>query len=1037
MKSFQYICPAEYKCNCSAIRKVSLTTVRRHRLVAERRERIQRQDPYFSLPLPPPISTTSDHASSTESTDRVSNEEKSDINPNYFDSSQDFLHDGCLFNSISNMLSENNEEKQRTACGDPSISITSSTSSQQSPLIFQVPHSESNRYQSESCPTVEDSIQGIEVLDKEYDEFSNSSETDYSGGDVTTDFTEGDAEEVKSFLKNYSWHAWFYMQHSITESAMDDLLQKDFPGQTKNWKTIRRRIQLLSGIGVQYYEHCPSSHSLLYGHLGQKLDKCLHKDCRNTASAKKKIMYIRIQERLLSMLRSIEQGPELVSYVVDGYSRQAKDESSGFEDFYSGSGFKDLAQNLEGFPVQTNEYSDEQCIHIFLFISTDGAPAFKSSTKSFWPIIVFIGNIPPDKRYHERNVLPVMCIPGNPTNLESFMSPLYDELEVLSKGVPCTLWNQSKAKLFAHVIHQLSDLPARRKLCLLKGSNGYSPCAYCEITGVRSEVNNTIYYPSYIRTRQRSSINKVRYRKKSLWAVKQLPMRKVSDIRKQFKQLKLLHQTGSKADAAALSKKTGITGEAELFRRFQSVRPYLSLPIDLMHLLFENVAPQIVNIWLGLVDTGGEHSYLASSDVVKKVNGVLRESGSGINDSIRRPRDLSQKGLWKADEWRTFVITTSLVAFHQLLPDAILNGWYYFVQICELSMRPYISNEDLQLLSNLCQSFFAHYSTTYYSGRSDRLHLMKYTIHLMLHIPHSTSFCGPLVCLSQFSTERYIGTVKEGVSAKYRFCESATLRWVFQQAVGMCESMELGAANINRGSGRNNILPDRRSERNKTALEGFFLKGPCHVYTTKELDGVYGYSVTRRLERYYSSALDISRSDAKDLVGLHDVVTVWDRLIAERQDEWVARRYRKFSNDRERSSSFFAGEFETNVDNMIDVYFGRVDFFLEHSFLNPVTNTRETRILVAASWVSKGIRKGNQEQLFAKGKRSSNSVFCTATVEDVRCMRRNIAAIEAPCFASTSKRWRTYFVGDNIKLDQLLDLDSNTDGGNFLLRGLQ
>lgn len=57
-------------------------------------------------------------------------------------------------------------------------------------------------------------------------------------------------------------------------------------------------------------------------------------------------------------------------------------------------------------------------------------------------------------------------------------------------------------------------------------------------------------------------------------------------------------------------RESGTIGEGRIFKRFNSMRPYLSLPVDLMHLLFENVAPFLVIIWMGEIDTGGEHAYL-------------------------------------------------------------------------------------------------------------------------------------------------------------------------------------------------------------------------------------------------------------------------------------------------------------------------------------------------------------------------------------------------------------------------------------------
>lgn len=105
--------------------------------------------------------------------------------------------------------------------------------------------------------------------------------------------------------------------------------------------------------------------------------------------------------------------------------------------------------------------------------------------------------------------------------------------------------------------------------------------------------------------------------------------------------------------------------------------------------------------------------------------------------------------------------------------------------------------------------------------------------------------------------------------------------------------------------------------------------------------------------------------------------------------------YRKVSRDAsERSAALFDGEFATTEDRIVDVFYEKVLFFMEHSLINPTTNNLDNRILVAAQWASRGLKIGAQHQILAKGDRSSSSVFPTCTVENVKFIGRNISAIE-------------------------------------------
>lgn len=272
--------------------------------------------------------------------------------------------------------------------------------------------------------------------------------------------------------------------------------------------------------------------------------------------------------------------------------------------------------------------------------------------------------------------------------------------------------------------------------------------------------------------------------------------------------------------------------------------------------------------------------------MLREVNAVLERSGSGIVHSVRRPRGLNQKGSWKADEWRTFTLTTSLIALHDVLPDDILKGWWMFCQIYDISMRPRLTAGDMGRLSSLCFAFFNHFSSRYYKRLDSRLHLMRYTIHLLLHIPISTTLCGPLVCLSQFSTERFIGLVKESINAKYLFAESAVQRWIFQQAVYLCErnGWNIDTASLRTDSNVN--FTDTRSKySNLGSCEGFSLKGPCHVLHIGDVTSVLYFPLRTRLIRFYMSELYISQNVAEGLVAATKKVLIWDRLIIRRPNE--------------------------------------------------------------------------------------------------------------------------------------------------------
>lgn len=1025
MKHGRYRCLPSYQCECPKGALISLTTVRRHRDIAQERARLQTNNPYLSFSLPPQTLV------SYESNQKVSNEKSDSISGS----------NSGIAKSLNSAVVHSDLESSHVE----SDSLLSNSSSITPESIEDVVYwNKVETYDKSSYADIE--VSGGETLsdfpifackdetdkDLSHDESELNYSTDelvHTDNELSSSEGEGNISNDISILRLYGWHCRYYLRYNLTNSAMDHLIKRDYPDGIKSWKTVVRRVQVLSGIQCTTHKYCGAGHELIENVTNG--NGCSHPDCQTAPAPVKSLKYINLKERLVGMLGNKELGPEIVSYVQQGYLRQKRDEEGDLEDFYSGTGFRSYVDGIDGF-----ETDNRKAVHLFLFISTDGAPAFRSSNQSFWPILVYIGNIPPHKRYQEEFIFPISCIPGNPTNLESFMSPLFDELEELQNGTKVTLWDGSSAIMHCHLLHELSDLQARRKLCLLKGVNGYCPCAYCSIRGVRKELGNTVYYPNYITVKKRKRTGDFFLTKKNLWKPSALPMRDELETKNQFKALEELRSSGTKQQLNAYMKDTGIIGQAQLFMRFTSMTPYLSLPVDLMHLLFENVAPFMLKIWMGEVDTEDEHCYLAEALVIRQVNQTLANAGRGIDPSIRRPRDLTQKGSWKADEWRTFVATTSLIALHELLPSNILKGWWMFCQICDLSMRPRLLEVDIQRLSSLCVSFFDHFSFVYYRGLESRLHLMRYTMHLILHIPTSTSFCGPLICLSQFATERFIGVVKGSVHAKYRFAESTINHWMFEQAFYLCQRKCFDDGNAN-GSNQIVGIGDRRSKySNQGFYEGFFLKGPVIHSSILKGNKQNMNRIISGLIRYYSADLDISIQEAKKLIRDNGTFHVWERLAVQRSDEWVPRMYRKFSMKNERSAAFFAGVFRNDETQSLDVYYGKVECFLEHAFINPRTKQRDHRILVSASWASRGLQVGEQNQVFGSGSICSQSLFPVFTIEDVRCIARNVAVIETIRKRGSIKRLRTYFVDDQLDADGLLSSTNDGEDQNFKLQGI-
>ena len=104
-----------------------------------------------------------------------------------------------------------------------------------------------------------------------------------------------------------------------------------------------------------------------------------------------------------------------------------------------------------------------------------------------WPLIIFNYNLPPEICFHTENILSLGVIPGprKPVDADSFLIPLFMELDCLAEGVCAFSVLQSKIfSLHMHLILVFRDIPMVSMLMWMNGHNGVSPCCMCEITGL-------------------------------------------------------------------------------------------------------------------------------------------------------------------------------------------------------------------------------------------------------------------------------------------------------------------------------------------------------------------------------------------------------------------------------------------------------------------------------------------------------------------------------------------------------------------------
>jgi hypothetical protein len=255
---------------------------------------------------------------------------------------------------------------------------------------------------------------------------------------------------------------------------------------------------------------------------------------------------------------------------------------------------------------------------IALGLSTDGLNLFKRRRRGLstaWPIILVNYNLDPRIRTRLENILCVGVIPGPKQckDLNSYLAPLVEELLALERGVyiggltPGGIGYDFVLRAFIIIV--FGDIPAVTKMMAMKGHNAISPCRACYIQGVLCQLENASVY--YVPLRPPGA---------AAFPIDRLPMRRPELFRMHYEDIEAL---GTKAARERIRRDVGVNSRS-ILSQLKSINFPSSFPFELMHLLFENLFPNMVRHWTGTFKAldQGSGSYELSKATWKEI-GIL------------------------------------------------------------------------------------------------------------------------------------------------------------------------------------------------------------------------------------------------------------------------------------------------------------------------------------------------------------------------------------------------------------------------------
>jgi hypothetical protein len=482
-----------------------------------------------------------------------------------------------------------------------------------------------------------------------------------------------------------------------------------------NLAAHRSRIAFLSELQAERYHCCVNSCICYVGPYADDTECafCHEPRLRPDGKPRKIFTYLPITPRLKGFFRN----PKMVELLR--YRSEFQPEPDEIRDVFDSKIYQDLCEKeieVENPNPQTRmpKYF-EDWRDIALGASTDGFAPFKRRKQTAWPIIVFLYNLPPEIRFHLEYILSLGVIPGpnKPKDMCSFLYPFVLELWKLANGVTTfDISSDAQFKLRAFLILVFGDIPAVSMLMRMKGHNGYSPCRMCKIIGVpipgaAKTKSKTLYVPL-----NRSTHPKVVTTPNSIpvYDPKNLPLRTHDELREQA-----LAVDGAPTNKRAeeLAREYGIKGLPILFH-VKSLQFPRSFPYDFMHLIWENLIPNLILLWTnefkGLKE--GAVKYTIDSAIWTAVGRDTAAAGSTIPGAFgARVPDLAKGGSQISAEmysiWTQFIGPTRLRrAFTE---QRFYDHFVLLVQIINTCLQFGIRRTEIQWLRDQIPAWVQQY----------------------------------------------------------------------------------------------------------------------------------------------------------------------------------------------------------------------------------------------------------------------------------------------------------------------------------------
>lgn len=339
--------------------------------------------------------------------------------------------------------------------------------------------------------------------------------------------------------------------------------------------------------------------------------------------------------------------------------------------------------------------------------NTDGVAVFKSNKFSLWPILFTINELSYNLRRKYVSVAAFYFGKTKPS-FNTFFHPIVTAFQKFCSEELVWTYMDNVYKSSVYFACLVCDSMARCAVQGLTQHNGKFGCNYCLAmsSAIENQQGKRVYLPTY-----------------------PLPKKRTKESYEACLKVK---NTGNNFGVKSRSFLMDIP-------HFDIIK---SCPVDYMHNMCSGVGKFFAVQWLDSKNHSKPY-YLGLQ--IAEID-IILESVAVPNEIPRTIRSLKLHPLWKANEWRTWVLIAPVV-LRDCLPTQYLQHFAKFSSAFFILLSSSISSTDLKSAEKLLVEFVCDTVSLY--GVS----FCTYNMHLLIHVCDSVRWFGPLWNTSCFMFE--------------------------------------------------------------------------------------------------------------------------------------------------------------------------------------------------------------------------------------------------------------------------------------------